>query len=621
MKIFFNIIHKPYFCNAIAMNMKKIFTSVVLALCFVACQQEVTPQHDTPSGKIKVSIGQTLSIKSRTSIGDDGHSAIWSAGDKIALWAESRSGNFAMQAEPFALYHFSESYDTAVFSAFINPMEEGEYTYYATYPIPNSINGTKATYTIAAEQQGDTFVGDCDIMVSNPVTARELAEGVVNDLNFRFAHKMHALRITMPGDGTMNGYPIDCIEFTFPTEVTGDVVVDVANPSAPATLVNGSKNLKVNIPAGYKEGDTVWAMIFPTKLTGEISYRVHASGYKSVYKSVSISKTAQESHISPMSFAVPGLSYVTDLYINVTDNMLGEDYNSITIYDMSGNKLQSHSANSSHTYYATSVNGQIDSSSLSGTQYRVVYESDNAIVEDVVTVSNITPYRNNSVASKVPYLLFEDFSSIHTTHANCGDDDSSYGDDREQPGESLNNYMGSQGWSAARFMVSAGNCVRINVRYQMVKILFSFTTTHRGRLDTPLLNGLKSGSTVKLKVQFDAGAHVAVGSSMDFTGQDCTSISVSTHTNAASAIDGVATGTAESGSLADFGETHFTKFLPDSYAINSWTSAYPTFSISVPNVTNAHRLCFYADTSASIDGIGNEEFFIYIDNIKVSIDK
>ena len=130
------------------MNMKKIFTSVVLALCFVACQQEVTPQHDTPSGKIKVSIGQTLSIKSRTSIGDDGHSAIWSAGDKIALWAESSSGNFAMQAEPFALYHFSESYDTAVFSAFINPMEEGEYTYYATYPIPNSINGTKATYLL-----------------------------------------------------------------------------------------------------------------------------------------------------------------------------------------------------------------------------------------------------------------------------------------------------------------------------------------------------------------------------------------------------------------------------------------------------------------------------------------
>lgn len=604
------------------MNMKKILTSVLLALTLVACSIEQIPQESGANGgKIKVSIGQTLNIKSRTSIGDDGHSAVWCDDDKIAIWAVGSDGNFALQAETFSLYRYASGYDKVIFSAFIDPMPSDSYTYYASYPIPTSVSGTQATYKLAAEQDGSSFVSQADIMVARAVTAPELAEGVVSNLDLHFAHKMHALRITMPGDGTMNGYPIDCIEFTFPTEVTGDVVVDVANPSAPATLVNGSKNLKVNIPAGYKEGETVWAMIFPTELTGEISYRVHASGYKSLYKSVSISKTAQESHISPMSFAVPGLSYVTDLYINVTDNMLGEDYNSMTIYDMSGNKLQSHSANSSHTYYATSVSGQIDSSSLSGTQYRVVYESDNAIVEDVVTVSNITPYRNNSVASKVPYLLFEDFSSIHTTHDNYGDDDTSSGDDRKQPGESLNNYMGSQGWSAARFMVSAGNCVRINVRYQMVKILISFSTTHRGRLDTPLLNGLKSGSTVKLKVQFDAGAHVAVGSSMDFTGQDCTSISVSTHTNAASAINGVATGTGESGSLADFGETHFTKFLPDSYAINSWTSTYPTFSISVPNVTNAHRLCFYADTSASLDGIGNEEFFIYIDNIKVSIDK
>lgn len=602
------------------MNMKKIFTSVVLALCFVACQQEVTPQHDTPSGKIKVSIGQTLSIKSRTSIGDDGHSAIWSAGDKIALWAESSSGNFAMQAEPFALYHFSESYDTAVFSAFINPMEEGEYTYYATYPIPNSVNGTKATYTIAAEQQGDTFVGDCDIMVSNPVTARELAEGVVNDLNFRFAHKMHAIRITLPNEGKLMDTPVDCIEITFPTAVVGDVTIDAADPTAAPVLTNGTNSMTIKIPEGYSDGDYIWAMIFPTTISGDISYRLYAGEYVSKVRTITMDKVVEQSHITPMSIAIPDPYLTTTITINIADNHLGEDYNSITILDSQGNTVQSFPANDAERY-DVNIEGIIDVSQLNGQKYTIRYDSNNAIVEDVITLQNIRPYRQNDVASTVPYLLYEDFASINQTYYNKGDDDTSESDDRKQPGESLNKYMDSQGWSAARFMVSAGNCVRINVRYQMVKILFSFTTTHRGRLDTPRLNGLKSGSTVKLKVQFDAGAHVAVGSSMDFTGQDCTSISVSTHTNAASAIDGVATGTAESGSLTDFGETHFTKFLPDSYAINSWTSAYPTFSISVPNVTNAHRLCFYADTSASIDGIGNEEFFIYIDNIKVSIDK
>ena len=604
------------------MYMKKIFTSILLALSLMACSTEQTPQDEcvTPK-KIKVSIGQSLNIKSRTSLDEDGRTAVWCSGDKIAVWAQGSTGNFALAAESFAMYSFAESYDKAVFSAFINPMASDSYTYYASYPVPSAVSGTNATYPLPSVQDGSSFAGQYDIMVARPVTAPELAEGVVSDLNLHFAHKMHALRITIPGDGTFNGHAIDGIEFIFPTEVTGQVVVDITDPTAPATLVNGSKSLKVNIPAGYKSGDTAWAMIFPTELSGQISYRIHAAGYRSVYKTVSISKVAESAHISPMSFSVPDLDYVTDIYIDVTDNMLGEDYNSVTIYDMSGNKLQTHSANSSHSYYVTTVEGQLAASSLAGTKYRVVYESDNAIVEDTVTLSTITPYKPNSVASKVPYLLFENFSSVKENHDSYGDDSSSTGDERKQPGESLDNYMDSKGWSAARYMVSKGNCIRINVRYQMVKIIIGFSTVHRGRLDTPLMTGLKSGAKVKLKLEFNAGAHVAAGSNMNFTGQSCTSISVSTHTNAASAIDGVATGTGENGALSDFGETHFTQFLPDSYAINSWISAFPAFSISVPNVTNAHRICFYADTSASYDGIGNEEFFIYIDNIKVSIDK
>ena len=601
--------------------MKKLVTSLLLTLLFVGCSTEHSDVDNTlNNGKIQVSIGQSLAIKSRTSIGEDGRSAEWSKGDKIALWAVGSGGNYALQAESFSLYRYESGYDNVVFTAFIDPMPADSYTYYAAYPIPVSVSGTSATYTLASEQDGSGFVGSADIMVSAAVTAPELAEGVVSKLDLRFTHKMHALRITLPGDGTLGGEAITAINFTFPAAVTGDVVVDVANPTAPATLTNGSNKLRVKIPNGYKAGDTVWAMIFPTELDGEILYTVEASGYKSVERRVAISKSAESSHISPMSFAVPEMDYTTDIYIDVTENNLGEDYNTITIYDNSGNALQSYSRNASHSYFVTTVKGQIDSSALASTQYRVVFESDNAIVEDRVTVGTISPYRPNSVKTAVPYLLYEDFSTINTTYANCGDDNTSSGDDRKQPGESLDKYMASQGWSAARFMVSQGNCIRINVRYQMVKIIvLTFTTTHRGRLDTPLLGSLKSGSTVKLKVTFDAGAHVATGSNMDFTGQSCTSISVSTHTNTASAINGVATGTGESGAIEDFGTTLFSEFLPDSCKIDSWTSSFPTYTASIPNVTSQHRLCFYVDTSATLDGIGNEEFFVYLDNIKVSI--
>ena len=593
----------------------------MLALCLCACSvdMEVTPPDVTPNKKIEVSIGQTLNIKSRTTIGDDGHSAEWSKEDKIAIWAEGSQGDFALNAETFFLYRYVSGLDNVIFTAFIDPMPSDSYTYYAAYPIPNSVDGTKATYTIPAVQQGDNFVGSADIMVATPVTAPELAEGVVSNLDLRFTHKMHALRITLPGEGKLMDTPVDCVEITFPAAVVGDITIDAANPSAAPVLTNGSNTITINVPKGYSAGDYIWALIFPTTISGDISYRLYAGEFVSKVRTVSMDKVAEQSHITPMSIAIPDPYLTTTITLDVKGNNLGEDYNSVTIIDNNGKTVKSFAANGSNRYDLL-LEGVIDASTISGQKYTIRYESNNAIVEDVITMPKISPYRQNNIASTVPYLLFEDFSSINTTYANKGDDDTSESDDRKQPGESLNKYMDSQGWSAARFMVSQGNCVRINVRYQMVKILMSFTTKHRGRLDTPQLSGLKSGSTVKLKVEFDAGAHVAIGSNMDFTGQSCTSISVSTHTNAASAINGVATGSFENGKLSDFGTTHFSEFLPDSYAIDSWTSSFPTKSTSVPNVTAAHRLCFYIDTSATLNGIGNEEFFVYLDNIKVSID-
>ena len=115
-------------------------------------------------------------------------------------------------------------------------------------------------------------------MVARPITAAALAEGVVTELGLKFVHKMHALRIILP-DNTLQGSPIYKIEFSFPTNVVGDVTVDITDPYAEATLTNGSTNLTLSIPSDYKAGDYLYAMIFPTDLTGNISYRVFAGDY------------------------------------------------------------------------------------------------------------------------------------------------------------------------------------------------------------------------------------------------------------------------------------------------------------------------------------------------------
>jgi hypothetical protein len=156
------------------------------------------------------------------------------------------------------------------------------------------------------------------------------------------------------------------------------------------------------------------------------------------------------------------------------------------------------------------------------------------------------------------------------------------------------------------------------VRYQTA---VGFSSTHRGRLDTPRLTGLKNGANVNIKVEFDAGAHVDSGAS-SHNGTNCTIVGVATHTNSASTIDGVASGSAQSGSLGDYGSTFFTKNLDDSFGTGDFGSSFPTFSATTTNVTNATRLVFYPNTTINGGfswGTGNAECFIYIDNIRVSI--
>ena len=134
--------------------MIKKFSRYCLAavvLFFVACtaeRVEDTTISEGNDGKIFVSIGQSINIKSRTALDQDGRSSIWTAGDKIAVWAMDSEGNMDMTASPFTLYRFTQSLNQAVFSAFIDPLESDTYTYFATYPTPTSVSGTEAIYTI-----------------------------------------------------------------------------------------------------------------------------------------------------------------------------------------------------------------------------------------------------------------------------------------------------------------------------------------------------------------------------------------------------------------------------------------------------------------------------------------
>ena len=254
--------------------------------------------------------------------------------------------------------------------------------------------------------------------------------------------------------------------------------------------------------------------------------------------------------------------------------------------------------------------------------WTLVFDSENAVVENKVNMGQLKAYFENTITPvDVPYLLFEDFENV-TESESYGNNVYSQSE-REQPGVSLDGAMPTNGWNAARYWLKPG-AMRINSRYQSVKIFLSFASTHHGRMDTPLLGGtrgIKPGKKVEVKVVFDAAMYKHKESSLALK---MGAINIATHTNAASKIDGIPTGSTGVSSsydttLADFGNTLFTQELTDSVGDNAFGQSFPTYTTTM-SVTSDTRLCFYP-TLTTASGTGNTEVNVYIDNLKLQITK
>ncbi len=566
--------------------------------------------------KSELSISLPIGI-SRTAVDAEGR-ASWVEGDTFALWAENATGGYIYDAVEFQMFYYWHSLQEAIFtSKNANSLAEGDYTYYAVSPKPESTKGVKASYTIPTVQQGATFNGAYDVMVANPVDAPAILTDKINSLPLDFQHKMHIVKIAVAENKL--GVKIGKLKFTFPSEVVGKVTVDAANASAAPTLESASRELTIDCGKGVGAGDTVWGVIFPQTIAGNINLVAEGiDGSLSLEKSIALSKECLAGHITPLSLTVPGPK--ATLRFSIGKNNLGEVVENLTIADHNGTALALTKSGSSYDYSVNSDSASVFDA-YKGKTFTATFESKSAIVKGQFTMpSSYTTGVNIIPALTVPYLFEEDFLCIHTSASKDGDN-SLGADDRNQGGASLDSYMSHSGWNAARFMLGVGTCPRINARYQQVKLIISFSSSHHGRLDSPAMTNLKSGANVNLNVQFDAGAAEYSGK---LSGQQVAVVSVATHTKSANPIDGIPMGTKGLGSdfsttLADYGTTHHDQMLSIDYGLDSFSSVFPTYSAYVTDVNNATRLCFYPHATFTVDNIGNNEVAIYIDNIKVSI--
>lgn len=591
------------------------FLMAFVALALLGgCSKSGGDEAEQVATKSELSIGLPIGI-SRTAVDAEGR-ASWTEGDTFALWAENATGGFIYDAVPFQMMYYWHSLQSAVFTSNANALAEGTYTYYAVSPKPQTFSNPKASFTLPIEQWGGVFNGAYDIMVASPIEAEALSPDKVNSLALDFQHKMHTLKINIAKNDL--GIDIRELRFTFPTNVTGQVTVDVANADAAATLTNGSSQLIVKSEEGFSAGDTVWGVIFPQNISGSVKVMaVGTDGRLSVEKSINLSKECLASHITPLSLSVP--SGRSTLRFSIGTNNLGEEIEKLTIIDHNGTSVTLNgSANNTYDY-------SVDSSSATvfdhyeGKTFTARFESANAIVSTTfVMPSNLSNGVNVIPALTVPYLFFEDFTSIHT---NFDKDDAKAANIMSADGMLLNNYMSVPGWNGAHIKGVAGQCVRVNVRHQSTM----GTTRSNGRLDTPTMSNLKSGANVKLKVTFDMGAYVNSDYSSD---NEIFCIAGIHNSSMGSALNGVVSTTFFSAAGDDkdrvksvFSSVSYTsEYLAAGYNADSFGSTFPTHSFTQSGCTSSTRICWVPCCRQSHWTTSlNAHYYLYIDNIKVSI--
>ncbi len=602
---------------------KKLALLAVVALGFVACVSEADNNPVNPSEQIE-EVGFVMPMEAtRTAIGPDGMSTRWAEGDKLSVWALNSEGNYTFENTQFTMRYFSPEYDKAYFVSNISEMAEGDYTYFLSYPKPNSINGTQVTYSVSSVQSG-AYDGKYDIMIAEPATASALSATHSVELNTIMRHQMHAVKITVPEGRNLYGDRFYRLEITFPNDVVGDITLDITDPNAEPVYSNTSNVVVLESAEGFDAGSEIWAFVLPGTVEGEVNYFVKGEVRKSNPASYSLSKEFVKGHVTPIRMAIPEIyPYYTAAEFTIANNFLGEEYNTVTILAADGTSLGTFDRSENGKYLVYAESDTFDVDVFDNTTWKLVFDSDNAIVAAEVPMGDMTDFSEHFYTTDVPYILFENFENV--TESESYGNNSYSSNEREQPGVSLDGAMPTNGWNAARYWLKPG-AMRINARYQCVKILITFASSHYGRMDTPLLwngsYGIKPGKDAKIKLQFDAALYQHGDSSSTVTSSG---IAVATHTNANNPIDGIPTGTKGLGStyettLEDFGTTLFSKSMSSTVGDNAFGQTFPTYSTEF-TVTSESRICFYPTISCEDSGISNAEVNVYLDNIKVQIAK
>lgn len=603
-----------------------ILVSAGVALCgcgdFESTESEVIPS----SVNVVFAVGNTP--RTRTEYDVETKRFVWNDGDKIAVWAKSPDGSYALDNQAFRLMAVASDKSEAYFTATLqSPMAEGTYSYYMTYPLPESMGGMTATFTVPSVQDGTASDG-VDIIVAEPISGPALepvkeAAPIVSDdvLNVRMRHLLHFLRFYIPEGNNLLGEPVKRIEFTMPRAVAGKVSVDVTDASTVSfgEGVNGlTLELRNPIDESADGTEVAVAGIFPPRMAYSAGDRITVDAYsENKCTSVSFSLAGRDfaaGHTTKVPLKMTEAKPIEyELKFMLASNNLGEDVQDIRITlpddavwpGLSSSELRIDSGNDGLVRigdtYVFRTKDKAFFKGLSSKRLAVTYESESAVVSETVTLGDFSSSIRGECELNCPYLFFEDFSWVEGFNSNDEYGWSSPGSfsphlfapytiDAENPWSPEKG-----GWSAARAGAQAGTAIRIACRRE------TRLANYSARADSPFLSGLKDGKTVNLDITYD----YSMG--REGTPKIAQTVYFGYITTSKNPSSGDETGT-----------------FPESFKINETTGSYTNINHTANTLLRGVGAPLRLSWRTMPDkdwGANNNTCWLYIDNIKVKIKK
>lgn len=556
----------------------------------------------------------TGEASTRTMMNPDGLTASWEKGDRIAVWAKNSSGEYTLNNTQFSVYGADGA--RAFFTATIDAsMPEDRYTYFAAYPVPESVSLTKATFTIPSVQDGKVS-GGADIMIANPLLHGPLEEvkelSDYTRLGMSMEHLLHQFRFYLPeGEDKLGGEAIVKMVLTFPKPVAGKLVADFTDTEAAAEFSGEEKSITLLLSeplvnSTSSERKYAMAAFFPSSFEASESINIKIYTETKIANAYPVNlegRTFAAGHSTPVRLRISDIREYGRLRFTVSSNNLGENANAVrltapqgctwgdgsTIYEY----RPGHEITTGETFEIPFEN--LDTfRTFSGKDVTVTFDTEHVDATQTVRVPDLTTLNFAEISAGLPYLLYEDFSGVESF--NSGDNYAMSNAGSKSPKSFLN------GWTGGRVGAEAGMCIRIACRRETSK-------GYDARVDSAPIISLKKSTDIK--VSYDYGVNNKYGGIAIITdGNVGQNVYIGYVTDTKGYSSGDDSGTFESDN------TFYAKEYTGSYTStpNSDTRIIHSAPTGVLRITWRSAAEYQAGTT-------NTTCWLYLDNIKVQIAK